>query len=187
MQAAIPSSCDAAGASSSSNSNSNSSAATPYGYVVTSQRPTAVQHAITCSFTAPGAKNLILARLNRIEVFTVTPEGLVPVVEVPIFGSIVSLSHYRPHGSVQDVLYILTAKKYFCVLGYDANSGRVTSRATGNLRDRVGRDSPHGPRGFLDPDGRMIAMILYDRTLKVRTSTSRMTLLLYFYIRFIIY
>jgi DNA damage-binding protein 1 len=89
------------------------------------------------------------------------------VAEVPIFGRIVSLSHYRPHGSAQDVLYILTAKKFFCVLGYDAASGRITSRATGNLRDRVGRDSPHGPRGFLDPDGRMIAMILYDRTLKV--------------------
>jgi hypothetical protein len=47
-----------------------------HNYVVTAQRPTAVTHAVVGSFTAPGSVDLVLARATRLEVYTLTGEGL---------------------------------------------------------------------------------------------------------------
>lgn len=138
-----------------------------YNYVVTSQRPTAVSHAVVCSFTGPEARNLILSKGNRIEVHAAAADSIAPVTEFGIYGNVSSLNYYRPSGMQQDVLFILTAKKYFCVLGFDAANGTIVNRAVGCLRDRVGRDCDHGPAALLDPAHRMIAMSLYERHLKI--------------------
>ena len=50
-----------------------------YNYVVTSQKPTSVTHALTASFTGPDDLNLVLVRSTRLEVHLMAPEGLVPV------------------------------------------------------------------------------------------------------------
>lgn len=139
----------------------------PYNYVVTSQRPTAVSHATVCKFTGPDAQNLILSKGSRIEVHTVTTEGMSPVIEFGIYGNVSTLNYYRPYGMQQDVLFVLTAKKYFCVLGFDADNGKIVNRAMGCLRDRIGRDSEQGPAAIIDPESRMIAMSLYERHLKI--------------------
>jgi hypothetical protein len=47
-----------------------------HNYVVTAQRPTAVTHAVVGSFTAAGSVDLVLARATRLEVYTLTGEGL---------------------------------------------------------------------------------------------------------------
>ena len=139
-----------------------------YGYVTTSHRPTAVQQAIVCSFTGSRAKNLIVAKSNRVEIHDISADGLSPVLEFSVYGRICTLSYYRPANlSNQDVIFILTAKKQFCVLSYDSATNRIVNRATGNLRDRIGCDSRIGPRALVDPQGRMIAMVLYEQYLKV--------------------
>lgn len=110
-----------------------------YSYVVTSQRPTAVSHSIVCSFTGPESRNLVLAKGSRLEVFNVTPgvaEGITPLLEFGIFGTVTALGAYRPSNMAHDVLFVLTAKRYFSVLGYDAAKNKITNRATGCVRDR---------------------------------------------------
>jgi DNA damage-binding protein 1 len=138
-----------------------------YNYVVTSQRPTAISHAMVCSFTGPDAKNLIVSKGNRLEIHNITAEGISSVTEFVIYGTVASLDHYRLSNDRQDMIFVLTAKKYFCVLRYDAEHGKIVSRATGCVRDRIGRDSELGPSAFMDPENRMIAMSLYERHLKL--------------------
>ena len=138
-----------------------------YAYVATSSRPTAIQQAIVCSFTDPSSHNLVLAKGNRIEVHDITLDGISPVTEFEIYGKICTLSYYRPANMNQDVIFILTAKKQFCILVFDSITRKINNRACGNLRDRIGTDSRLGPRGFIDPENRMIAMVLYEQYLKV--------------------
>ena len=138
-----------------------------YSYIVNSQKPTAVQHTVVCSFTSPHETNLILARGNHLEIQTLREDGLAPILDVALFGKITSLDFYRPVNSSQDVLFILTEKKHYSVIGYDSLSKKLVTRALGNVKDRVGRDIETGQRGFIDPDSRMIAMLLYDGLLKV--------------------
>ncbi len=89
------------------------------------------------------------------------------VMESPLFGKIKSLEYYRPSAAVTDSLFVLTDRKSFCVLGYDGQKNKLVTRAVGNVRDRAGRDIEIGQRGLIDPDFRMIGMMLYEGHLKV--------------------
>lgn len=138
-----------------------------YSYVVTSQRSTTVNQSVVCSFTAPGSKNLILAKGNYLLVYHVHEDSLELALETPLFGRIKCLDYYRPHNHETDVLFLLTERKSFCVLGYDPAARKLVTRAVGNVRDRAGRDVEFGQRGIIDPNYRMIGMMLYEGQLKV--------------------
>lgn len=70
--------------------------ASPYNYVVTSQAPTAVSHAAVGSFFVSSTdKALAIAKVNRLELQRVTPEGLVPMFDLPVYGRIASLQFMR--------------------------------------------------------------------------------------------
>lgn len=138
-----------------------------YSYVVNSQKPTAVQHTVVCSFTSPGDTNLIIAKGNHLEIQTLKENGLDAILDVALFGKITALDFYRPANTNQDILFVLTEKKHFSVIGYDAVNKKLITRAIGNVKDRVGRDIESGQKGFIDPEHKMIAMLLYDGLLKV--------------------
>lgn len=138
-----------------------------YNYVVNSQKPTAVHHTIVCNFTSTTDRNLIIAKGNHLEVQTLSNGGLLPILDVALFGKITALDFYRPANSTQDVLFLLTEKKHFSIIEYNSGTKKLVTRATGNVKDRVGRDIDGGQRGFIDPDNRMIAMLLYDGLIKV--------------------
>ncbi|KAI9495111.1 mono-functional DNA-alkylating methyl methanesulfonate N-term-domain-containing protein [Zychaea mexicana] len=52
-----------------------------YKYVVTAQKPTATQYSVKGPFTANDEMNLILGKGTRIEIYTLTPDGLKPTLE----------------------------------------------------------------------------------------------------------
>ena len=138
-----------------------------YSYVVNSQKPTAVQHTIVCNFTSPTDRNLIIAKGNHLEIQTLAEDGLTPILDVGLFGKITALDFYRPANTHQDVIFVLTEKKHFSVIGFDSINKKLVTRAAGNVKDRVGRDIESGQRGFIDPNNSMIAMLLYEGLLKV--------------------
>jgi len=138
-----------------------------YSYVATSVKPTAVHHALVCQFTSSNDKNLIIGRGNHIEVHTFKENGLQQEQDISLFGRISSMACYRPAGLDQDVLFVLTERKTFCILGYDNVNRKFITRASGNLKDRVGRELEYGYRTTVDPDGRMIGISIYQGTFKI--------------------
>jgi hypothetical protein len=64
-------------------------------------------------------------------VYRSSPDGLVPEIEIQIYGVIKSLEYYRPAGATQDVIFVLTEKKNFCIFGFDENTRKIVNRATG--------------------------------------------------------
>lgn len=141
-----------------------------YSYVVTSQKATAVNYAIVCNFTSAEEKNFILAKGNYLLVYTIRNGNMDLVLEAPLFGKIKCLEYYRQSNATSDSLFLLTERKSFCVLGYDPAANKLITRAVGNVRDRAGRDVEIGQRGLVDPDFRMIGMMLYEGHLKVSTN-----------------
>jgi hypothetical protein len=67
----------------------------PFSYVVTSQKPTGVTHALVGAFTRPDSRNLILAKTTRIELYSLDDGGLDPVFEVPVFGRVACMELIR--------------------------------------------------------------------------------------------
>ncbi|XP_061077869.1 DNA damage-binding protein 1 [Conger conger] len=140
-----------------------------YNYVVTAQKPTAVNACITGHFTSAEDLNLLIAKNTRLEIYVVTAEGLRPVKEVGMYGKIAVMELFRPKGENKDLLFILTAKYNACILEYKQNGDNIDiiTRAHGNVQDRIGRPSETGIIGIVDPECRMIGLRLYDGLFKV--------------------
>ncbi|KAG7242631.1 hypothetical protein INR49_020004 [Caranx melampygus] len=130
-----------------------------YNYVVTAQKPTAVNACITGHFTSAEDLNLLIAKNTRLEIYVVTAEGLRPVKEVGMYGKIAVMELFRPKGESKDLLFILTSNK--------TESIDIITRAHGNVQDRIGRPSETGIIGIVDPECRMIGLRLYDGLFKV--------------------
>lgn len=137
-----------------------------YNYVVSAHKPTAVRHSVVGNFTSSSDLNLIISKVTRIEIYTLTPEGLKDVTDVPIYGRIASLELFRPAGEEKDLLFFTTERYKFCVLYWNADNNLQT-RAGGDLADRTGRPVEHGQIGIVDPDCRLIGVQMYDGLLKV--------------------
>uniref|UniRef100_A0AAZ3PZ27 RSE1/DDB1/CPSF1 first beta-propeller domain-containing protein n=1 Tax=Oncorhynchus tshawytscha TaxID=74940 RepID=A0AAZ3PZ27_ONCTS len=71
-----------------------------YNYVVTAQKPTAVNACITGHFTSAEDLNLLIAKNTRLEIYVVTAEGLRPVKEVGMYGKIAVMELFRPKVSL---------------------------------------------------------------------------------------
>jgi len=138
-----------------------------WNYVITAQKPTSVSHCLTGNFTSPSELNLIIAKWTRIEIFTVNNEGLSPLHDVPLFGRVASMELFRAPGEQQDSLFILTEKHQFCLLSYDTTKKAILTRANGDLQDINGREASVGSLFAFDPESRMVAVHIYDGSVKV--------------------
>ena len=73
-----------------------------HNYVVTAQKPTAVNAAVVGNFTGAKDLNLIVAKNTRLEIHLVTPEGLRPLLDVGIYGRISVMRLFRPQVSTDN-------------------------------------------------------------------------------------
>lgn len=138
-----------------------------YFYCVTSQKSTSIWHSIVCSFTGSDDRNFVLAKGNHLEVHLLSEDSILPIVDVPLFGKITSIDCYRHQGDTVDSIFLLLESKQFCVLKWDPLNGKLVTKATGNVKDRVGRDFESGQLTVVDPANRMIAMILSEGMIKI--------------------
>ncbi|KAL2930575.1 DNA damage-binding protein 1a [Bienertia sinuspersici] len=108
-----------------------------------------------------------ISKCTRIEIHLLTPQGLQPMLDVPMYGRIATLELFRPHGEAQDFLFIATERYKFCVLQWDPEAAELVTRAMGDVSDRIGRPTDNGQIGIIDPDCRLIGLHLYDGLFKV--------------------
>ena len=87
-----------------------------YQYVVTAQHPTNVTHSLTANFTAADELNLIIVKCTRIEIHSISSEGLIPEFDVGVYGRIATIDKFRPQDSERDFLFVTTDRLQFCVL-----------------------------------------------------------------------
>ncbi|CAK1553322.1 unnamed protein product [Leptosia nina] len=141
-----------------------------YHYVVTAQKPTAVTACITGNFTSPTDLNLLVAKVSRLEMYLVTPEGLHPMKEVGLYGKVAKMKLFRPPYENKDLVFILTARYNAMILEWRTGPNgdlEVVTRAHGNVADRIGKPSENGILAVIDPQARVIGLRLYDGLFKI--------------------
>ncbi|RYH30100.1 hypothetical protein EON65_06270 [archaeon] len=136
-------------------------------YAVTSHKATAVNFSVICNFTAPNDRNLVVARSNTLYVYTLKDIGLVLSVEIPLFGRIKGVEVYRPLSYEKDTIFVMVEHKHVCLLEFDVQSKQVLTRANMSVQDRIGKDSDLGQKSLIDPEGRLLALRIYNGSLKV--------------------
>ncbi|XGW30811.1 hypothetical protein V3C99_009628 [Haemonchus contortus] len=135
-------------------------------YIVSAKKASVVTDAVVGNFTGDEDMNLILAKVNRLEIVKVASDGLKVVQEVPVFGRIETIRLFRPKNETRDSLLILTAKNHLAVVSWDIERNELKTRASGSVCDRVGRPSDYGPIACVNKAG-LIALRIYDGTLKI--------------------
>jgi len=139
-------------------------------YLVTAQPAMAVSHCQTGNFTSPTDFNLLVVKSNKIEIMTLTAEGLRFVKEINIYGTIEVMKLFRPRGLDKDRLFVMTEKFNAMILeadGEDDSKLEIITKAYGDVNDMIGRRSESGILVAIDPESRVICLRLYDCLFKV--------------------
>lgn len=138
-----------------------------YNYVVTAHRPTKVTHSCVGNFLGGSERNLLVAKITFIEVHSIKFEGLVPALDLPIYGRIIILRLFRPPGDSQDNLLVLTDKNKLVVLRWDAATAQCITVLSCDVSDHLGRPLTGPPFCVVDPTSRCIALHRFDHLLKI--------------------
>ncbi|KAG9396543.1 DNA damage-binding protein 1, DDB1 [Carpediemonas membranifera] len=110
-------------------------------YVVTKHPSSFISHALVGAFThsEEDGLNLLLVKTGIVDVFDVTPDGLVLLFSIPIRGSIAHASLFKPRQAVCASLLVQTDKYNLLVIQYDFEMRRPVCKVSGDIRDKVGR------------------------------------------------
>ncbi|KAI6206956.1 hypothetical protein M3Y94_00974300 [Aphelenchoides besseyi] len=135
-------------------------------YIVSAQKPTVVNGCVVGNFRKEDTQDLIISRINRIEMLLLTEDGLKQYREIPVFGRIAVIQAFKPPNETLDSLLILTCKYHLAILSFDAN-GNCHTRASGSVSDKVARQSEGGILASIHRKTGLIALRLYDGLLKV--------------------
>lgn len=138
-----------------------------YNYVVTAHKHSGVSHTAVGNFLSPDHRNLLVAKVHYIQVYNITPEGLVCAVELPIFGTISVMKLIRMPHDTQHHLVILTEKEKLCILRWNLEENRCHVVSTGNMHDEYAVTEAQEKIGIVDPNGRCIALCLRQNLLKI--------------------
>ncbi|KAI8994749.1 CPSF A subunit region-domain-containing protein [Pilobolus umbonatus] len=141
---------------------------TYYKYVVTAQKPTATHFAVKGTFTSAHGTDLVLGKGTRIEIYTITPDGLKSIIEFSIHGTIIALKLYKPRNRDRASLFIITSRHKYCVLSY--HNSQIITEASGDI------GYPGQPRNEttttiaeIDPTHEYFATTLFESTITIIT------------------
>ncbi|CAG0890331.1 unnamed protein product [Darwinula stevensoni] len=140
-----------------------------HNYVVTCQKPTAVNACATGNFVSQEELNLVLAKNNYLEIYVVRPEGLQLLKEINLYGRVSVMKFFRPEHENKDLLFIITQRYNVMILECvrEEDDFEIKTKAHGNVKDSIGNQSETGIIAIIDPTGHVIGLRLCDGIFKV--------------------
>ena len=140
-------------------------------YLATAQRGTAVSFCLTGNFIRQSDVNLLVAKNNHLEVYSLCPEGLRLLTDINVYGQICCCKAFKsPSLDGKDWIFIVTAKYHAMILECEVSDGEkfeIVTRAFGNVSERVGRPREDGILCTIDPSSRNIGLQIYDGYFKL--------------------
>lgn len=155
-----------------------------YNYVVTAYKPCKVTHTCVAHFLHPKQRNLLVAKIDRIEVYKFNPDGLELVETLSVFGRVCGMVTFRPSpkragldskangathpGFDQDYLALYTDKHNFCVLRWDYQTRKCVTVVSAEDRDEPATASVHRvPLCIVDPSASVVGIHYSDQMVKI--------------------
>lgn len=132
-------------------------------YLAPIHRPTSVRHALKLRLIAPEEDCVVLAKANRLEIYSQTPDGLLQCYGRSIYGKITMLEKLRSPDSGTDHLFVGTDRYMYFTLSWDAEKQRLRSiKSYQDQADKTSRDSQTEDRCLIDHTKRFMALLLFD-------------------------
>ncbi|ORX70399.1 hypothetical protein BCR32DRAFT_297364 [Anaeromyces robustus] len=135
-------------------------------YIVSAQKATSVNKAISGHFTSLNHISLIVSKIYYLEIYNVNENGLTPLITSRIYGRISYIQLMkRPNNT--DLLFLITETNQYCILSYDANNGHIITEFSGNSNDITRNKSENGQIYSIDPDLRVVALHSYQGLIQI--------------------
>jgi DNA damage-binding protein 1 len=140
-------------------------------YIAPIHRPSSVRHALKISFLTPDSDDLIVAKANRLEIYSPNPqapEQLLLRHAKTIYGKITLLHKVRPATSQTDHLFVGTDKYHYFTLSWNAETkDLVTEKSCVDVAEKAARDNQTGDRVHIDPSNRFMTLECYEGVVNV--------------------
>ncbi|KAI0218343.1 DNA damage-binding protein 1a [Massospora cicadina] len=136
-------------------------------YLVTAHPPSSVAFAVTANFTGAEDTDLIVAQSTKLIIQDLTPTGVIPRLRLDVFGHVAAMIAFQPEGAAASMLFVLTEKRQFFILAYDASRNAVVTRSCGDFSIDFGSPLDTGLVARLDPGHRAIFLFLNQGTVKI--------------------
>ncbi|KAI6871623.1 DNA damage-binding protein 1 [Hortaea werneckii] len=140
-------------------------------YLAPIHRPSSIRHAIQLSFLSPDSVDLIVAKANRLEIYT--PDAQPPFQLVlqhtkSLYGKVTLLEKIRPSSSQTDHLFVGTDRYHYFTLSWDAVHKQLkTEKAYVDVAEKAARDSQTGDRVHIDPTARFMSLECYEGVVNI--------------------
>ncbi|KAJ5647867.1 hypothetical protein N7490_004239 [Penicillium lividum] len=133
-------------------------------YVVPIHRASGIRHAVKLNFISPEEDCLVAAKSNRLEFYTLTPDGLTLAATRTLFAQVTMLARLpAPANSRTDHLFVGTDQyKYFTLVWDHKNNEITTARSYVDISEPSSREAEMSPRCLLDPTGRFMTLEVYE-------------------------
>ncbi|KAJ5239057.1 hypothetical protein N7468_003676 [Penicillium chermesinum] len=138
-------------------------------YVVPIHRASGIRHAVKLNFIAAEEDCLVAAKANRLEFYTLTPDGLTLTATRELYAQVTMLARLpAPAHSTTDHLFVGTDQYSYFTLAWDAEERAVTTaRSFVDISEPSSRESQSNPRCLVDPTGRFMTVEVYEGVIVV--------------------
>lgn len=108
------------------------------------------------------------SKANRIEIYTLTSDGLALQHANAIYGKVTMLQRLRPASSATDHLFIGTDRYMYFTVSWDSQAKQLrTETSYVDQADKTARDSQAGDRCLIDPTRRFMTLELFEGVITV--------------------
>lgn len=140
-------------------------------YLAPIHRASSVRHAISIQFLSPTSDDLIVAKANRLEIYSPNPDSpsqLTLQHTKSLYGKVTLLHKLRPASSPTDHLLVGTDRYHYFTLSWDPASKQLrTEKAYEDIAEKAARDSQTGDRVHIDPTSRFLTIECYEGVVNV--------------------
>ncbi|KAI2789327.1 hypothetical protein POX_d04814 [Penicillium oxalicum] len=138
-------------------------------YVVPIHRASGIRHAVKLNFINAEEDCLVVAKANRLEFYTLTPDGLTLAQTHAVYAQVTMLARLpAPANSPTDHLFVGTDQYNFFTLAWDSSKKKArTARSYVDIAEPSARESETDPRCLVDPSGRFMTVEIYEGVIVV--------------------
>ncbi|KAL8730694.1 MAG: hypothetical protein Q9166_003886 [cf. Caloplaca sp. 2 TL-2023] len=143
-------------------------------YLAPIHRPSSVRHALRIRLLDPEEESLVVAKANRLEIYSLTEDGVVLSHTRTLYGKVTMLERLQFAHSPTEHLFVGTDRYMYFTLSWDAESQQVhTQKTYVDQADKTSRDSQTKDRCLVDPTKQYMTLQLFDGIVTILPMVSK--------------
>ncbi|KAL8997615.1 MAG: hypothetical protein Q9169_003162 [Polycauliona sp. 2 TL-2023] len=137
-------------------------------YIAPIHSPSSVRHALKIRLLSPDAESVVVAKANRLEIYSPVEDGLVLSHKRSLYGKVTMLERLQFAQSPTEHLFVGTDRYMYFTLSWDPESQQLhTQKTYVDQADKASRDSQTQDRCHVDPTRQFMMLQLYDGILTI--------------------